>query len=161
MPTWLAAVAAVASGRLRGQAGGGVAVDEAAVAGRQRRQRRAIDLGLVVGGDRQWRGEDAGVGVGIHRHGAVDRQGPTGSDVGAGVQGDARECEDIPLEVEPGPIVAELPTCQKTFPAWALPIRTTDESVAVVSVVATWITKTALGLPWASRVSVPSTGPRR
>src|SRR5919204_431295 len=41
--------------RLGGQAGGAVAVDEAAVADGQGRQRCSVDLGLVVGGDRQAR----------------------------------------------------------------------------------------------------------
>ena len=60
--------------RLSGQAGRGVAVDEARVTGRQRRQRRAVDLGLVVGGDRQRRrGDGQGPGDVADRVVAVDR----------------------------------------------------------------------------------------
>src|SRR5208282_3289356 len=44
--------------RRGGEAGSGVAVDEAAIAGRQRRQRGTVDLRLVVGGDRQRRRRD-------------------------------------------------------------------------------------------------------
>src|SRR5713101_5264120 len=47
--------------RRRGQAGCGVAVDEAAVAGREGRQRSAIGFGLAVGGDGQ---ADRGYGQG-------------------------------------------------------------------------------------------------
>ena len=51
--TELAAVAVVLKRGQRRQAGRGVAVDKAAVAGRQAGQCRAISLGLVVGRDRQ------------------------------------------------------------------------------------------------------------
>ena len=46
-------MAVVVSRGLGGQAGRGVAIDEAAVADCEGRQGRAIDLGLVVGGDGQ------------------------------------------------------------------------------------------------------------
>src|SRR5208283_3876160 len=42
-----------------GQAGRAVAIDKATVTGRQRRQRRAVNLGLVVGRDGQGRRNDA------------------------------------------------------------------------------------------------------
>ena len=46
--------------RVRGAAEGGrgVAVDQPGVSHRQGRQCRAVDLGLIVGGDRQWRRGD-------------------------------------------------------------------------------------------------------
>lgn len=54
------------------------------------------------------------------------------------------------------PRVAELPTCQNTFCAWALPIRLTwllpD---AVVTVETTWKIQTALGSPPPSSVRIP------
>src|SRR5450830_406231 len=53
------------------------------------------------------------------------------------------------------PRVAELPTCQNTL-QFDPPLMTwTTELLAVVSVLPIWKTKTALGSPWASRVSVP------
>jgi len=61
----------------------------------------------------------------------------------------------FPLKVEFVPIVAELPTCQKTLKALALPVRITLRSVVVVSVDAIWKMKIALALPWASRVRSP------
>ena len=61
----------------------------------------------------------------------------------------------FPLKEEPVPRVAELPTCQKTLQAWAPPMRFTTLPDAVISVEPTWKTKTALGSPWASSVSVP------
>ena len=69
---------------------GGVAVDEAGVAGGQRRQRRAVDLGLVVGRDRQRRrGDGQGAGdvadrvIGVDRAAGGDRVGAA-RDVAAG-----------------------------------------------------------------------------
>src|SRR5690349_17405122 len=63
----------------------------------------------------------------------------------------------VPTMVPPpdGLIVAELPTCQKTFLAWAGAIRMTLYGTAAaptVSVVAIWNTHTALASPWGSRV---------
>jgi hypothetical protein len=61
----------------------------------------------------------------------------------------------VPLKTDVVPRVAELPTAQKIFFAWA-PLASMiwllDE---VVSVEAIWKMKTALALPCASRVSVP------
>ena len=53
------------------------------------------------------------------------------------------------------PTVAELPTCQYTLHGEAPLITSTDELLAVVSVLPIWNTKTALGSPWASRMSCP------
>ncbi|MDQ0596259.1 hypothetical protein QF037_000604 [Streptomyces canus] len=54
------------------------------------------------------------------------------------------------------PSVAELPTCQNTLHGDApLTKLTVLFSAAVVRVEPIWNTQTALGLPWASRVSVP------
>lgn len=61
----------------------------------------------------------------------------------------------VPMKVEFTPSVAELPTCQKTLHAWAPLISTTRLSGAVIKVEPAWKMKTASGLPWASRVSVP------
>ena len=52
------------------------------------------------------------------------------------------------------PIVAELPTSQNTLSSGP-PVRTTEELLAVVSVLPIWKTKTALGLVVLSRRSVP------
>ena len=52
-------------------------------------------------------------------------------------------------------IVAALPTCQKTFAAWAPLIRITlrgAPAAPTVSELAIWKTQTALALPWASSV---------
>ena len=61
----------------------------------------------------------------------------------------------LPTKFENVPKVAELPTCQNTLHARAPPMRATRLAVAVVSVDPAWKTKTALGSPCASRVSVP------
>jgi hypothetical protein len=61
----------------------------------------------------------------------------------------------LPASAVPVPRVAELPTCQKTPQLDALLIKRTDEALAVVSVLPILKIKTALGLPCASRVSVP------
>src|ERR1700735_4119191 len=61
----------------------------------------------------------------------------------------------LPWRVELVPSVAELPTTQKTFDAWAPLMRDTLLADAVMRVEAAWKMKTALGLPWASRVRVP------
>ncbi len=53
------------------------------------------------------------------------------------------------------PRVAEVPTCQKTLHADPELIRTTDEPVAVVSVLPILKMKTALGLPKALSVRMP------
>src|SRR5450830_1262940 len=53
------------------------------------------------------------------------------------------------------PRVAELPTCQNTLHFEPPLITTTDEPLAVVSVLPIWKTKTASGSPRALRVSVP------
>ena len=66
----------------------------------------------------------------------------------------ARIC---PSNAVPVPSVAELPTCQNTsHPGIAPPlIVTTDELLAVVSVLPIWKTNCAFGFPWSLRVSVP------
>ena len=61
----------------------------------------------------------------------------------------------LPARVENVPSVAELRTCQKTFDACAPPVKSTLLPDAVMSVEPIWKMKTALGLPWALRVSVP------
>jgi hypothetical protein len=61
----------------------------------------------------------------------------------------------FPLKVVFVPRVAELPTCQKTLHASAPLIRATVLADAVVNVLPIWKMKTALGSPWASRVTVP------
>lgn len=55
----------------------------------------------------------------------------------------------------PVPSVAELPTCQNTLHVAPPLIRTTDEPLAVVSVLPILKMKTALALPWALSVRVP------
>ena len=62
----------------------------------------------------------------------------------------------VPLKMEFVPRVAELPTCQKMFLAWAPPARTTCVLPSVVSVEAIWKMKTAFALPWASSVTFPA-----
>jgi hypothetical protein len=61
----------------------------------------------------------------------------------------------VPTKTEVVPIVAELPTCQKTLDALAPPDRMTCRPDVVVSVDATWKTQTAFGSPRASRVRSP------
>src|SRR5271169_1019476 len=63
----------------------------------------------------------------------------------------------VPTKVSPPAalIVAALPTCQKTFAAWAPLIRITLRGAPArptVSEVPIWKTQTALALPWASSV---------
>ena len=60
-----------------------------------------------------------------------------------------------PTNVVAVPRVAELPTCQKTWHAWAPPTSATVLLLAVISVEPAWKTKTASGSPPASRVTVP------
>ena len=68
------------------------------------------------------------------------------------------DCSDmmVPLKTEFVPNVAELPVCQKTFLAWALPARITCVLPMVVSVDPTWKMKTAFASPNASRVTLPA-----
>ena len=61
----------------------------------------------------------------------------------------------VPANVEPVPSVAELPTCQKTLHDWAPLIRLTTLDEAVMRVDPAWKTKTELGSPPPSRVTVP------
>ena len=62
----------------------------------------------------------------------------------------------VPVKVVFVPRVAELPTCQVTFWAWAPLIRMTLLlPAAVVSVDTTWKIQTALGSPLPSRVRFP------
>jgi hypothetical protein len=66
-----------------------------------------------------------------------------------------------PVNVDPVPRVAELPTCQYTLQGLT-PTRTTELAEAVMRVLPAWNTKTALSSPCASRVSGPvrdSVGP--
>ena len=60
----------------------------------------------------------------------------------------------FPANVVVVPSVAELPTCHDTL-QFEPPITLTVEALAVVSVLPILKMKTALGLPWAFRVSVP------
>src|SRR5688572_20226441 len=53
----------------------------------------------------------------------------------------------LPLKTTPAARVAELPTCQNTFPAWAPLLTLTDELIAARSVLPIWKMNTALGLP--------------
>ena len=80
-----------AEGGLGVEAGRSVAVDEARVTGRQGRQRCAVDLGLVVGGDRQRRrgdgqrpGDVADAVVGVDRAAGGDGVGAAGDMAGGG-----------------------------------------------------------------------------
>jgi hypothetical protein len=63
----------------------------------------------------------------------------------------------LPTKSVPVPRVAELPICQNTLQATPGPplMTTTDASLAVVSVLPISKMKTASGLFWASRVSLP------
>ena len=58
----------------------------------------------------------------------------------------------FPAKTEVVPRVAELPTCQKMFAAWAPPLRMTWRPAVVVRVDAIWKMKTAFASPWASSV---------
>src|SRR5579859_191384 len=60
-----------------------------------------------------------------------------------------------PWRTELTPIVAELPTAQKTFTACAPLIRTTLRGVTTVRAEPTMKTNTAPGLPWPSRIKSP------
>jgi hypothetical protein len=60
-----------------------------------------------------------------------------------------------PTKTEFVPSVAELPTCQKTLEAVAPPVRITWRPAVVVRLDAIWKMKTALALPWASKVRSP------
>src|ERR1017187_2869087 len=53
----------------------------------------------------------------------------------------------VPLKTEEVPSVAELPTCQKMFLAWAPPVKMTLPLTATVSVLAIWKTQTSSGPP--------------
>src|ERR1051326_9110737 len=61
----------------------------------------------------------------------------------------------LPLNTEPVPRVAELPTCQTTLDAWAPPLKITCRPTVVVRVDAIWKMNTAFASPWASSVRSP------
>src|SRR5688572_19985128 len=61
----------------------------------------------------------------------------------------------FPLNTEPVPIVAELPTCQKTLAALAPPLRITWRPDVVTRVEPIWKMNTAFASPWASSVRSP------
>lgn len=61
----------------------------------------------------------------------------------------------VPWKTVVVPRVAELPTAQKIFFAWAPPVSIIWLPEEVVSVDAIWKMKTALALPCASRVKIP------
>ncbi|GHD84980.1 hypothetical protein GCM10010508_06910 [Streptomyces naganishii JCM 4654] len=61
----------------------------------------------------------------------------------------------LPLKKEFVSRVAELPTCQNTLQACAPLTSRTLLPGAVIRVEPIWKMKTALGSPWASRVTVP------
>jgi hypothetical protein len=61
----------------------------------------------------------------------------------------------VPSRWEPVPSVAELPTCQKTWHAWAPRVRTTLLAEAVMSVEPDWKMKTLSGSSRPLRVNVP------
>jgi hypothetical protein len=61
----------------------------------------------------------------------------------------------FPAKLVVVPNVAELPTRQKTWRGRAVLISTTLDALAVMRVLPILKRKTAAGLPWASRVSVP------
>src|SRR5205814_5279977 len=64
----------------------------------------------------------------------------------------------LPAKLLPVPSVAELPTCQKRFVGQVAPpvlVSTTDDALAVVRVLPILNRKSAFGLPWKLRVSVP------
>jgi len=63
----------------------------------------------------------------------------------------------VPTNLEPTPIVAELPTCQKTLHACAPLIRATLLFVFMMSVLADWKMNTAFESPCALSVTVPFT----
>ena len=61
----------------------------------------------------------------------------------------------LPRKLVVVPSVAELPTCQNTLQGEPPLVMSTDEPLAVVSVLPIWNMKTAPALPWALRVRVP------
>ena len=61
----------------------------------------------------------------------------------------------MPTKRVPVPSVAEEPTCQKTLHACAPLISETLVFEPVISVEPIWKMNTALGLPWASSVTLP------
>jgi hypothetical protein len=63
----------------------------------------------------------------------------------------------VPTKVVLTPSVAELPTCQKTLHIEPPLMTLTVLSVPVINVDPAWKIQTALGSPWASRVTVPFT----
>ncbi len=63
----------------------------------------------------------------------------------------------VPTNLEPTPIVAELPTCQKTLHACAPLIRATVLFLFMMSVLADWKMNTAFESPCALSVTVPLT----
>jgi hypothetical protein len=63
----------------------------------------------------------------------------------------------VPWKVVRVSSTAELPTCQKTLHALAMPVSKMVVPTAVFSAEPTWKMNTALGSPCASRVSAPLT----
>jgi len=61
----------------------------------------------------------------------------------------------VPWNVEPAPSDAELPTAQNTLLGSAPLINMTDETAAVVSVLAILKAQTELGSFWPSSVRIP------
>src|SRR5438094_1321077 len=61
----------------------------------------------------------------------------------------------FPVNTEPVPKVAELPTCQKTLAALAPPLKITWRPDVVVRVEAIWKMNTAFASPRASSVRSP------
>src|SRR5579859_2556295 len=61
----------------------------------------------------------------------------------------------VPLKTELPPIVAELPTCQKTLAALAPPLKMTWRPVVVTSVEAIWKIQTPFVSPRAFKVRSP------
>ena len=61
----------------------------------------------------------------------------------------------LPLNWEVVSMVAELPTCQNTLQAFAPLMKATTLPGAVIRVEGIWKMKTASGLFWPSRVTVP------
>ena len=92
-------------------------------------------------------------GVGIHRHGSVERVAPA-AHARAGVRSNGCQRENVSRKRVPVPRVAELPTWKNTLQGEP-PLAITAELLAVVSVLPMRKTKTALGSPAAFSVSVP------
>jgi hypothetical protein len=61
----------------------------------------------------------------------------------------------VPLKTEVVPRVAEVPTCQKMFEAFALPLKTIWRPDVVFNVDAICMMKTAFASPLASKVRSP------